>query len=134
MKLGRRIILRENVSPRKVSELVGKAHAAVFPYPRGKINDYAAPNKFFEYLALGLPVISRELPEAERILKEGKCGLIAKTGGEFCKGLKTLEESERRAREMGKNARKLALAKYDWRKTTRKYENKIKAAVRAGRL
>ena len=67
-------------------------------------------------------------------MKEGKCGLIAKPGGEFCKGLKTLEESERRAREMGKNARKLALAKYDWRKTTRKYENKIKAAVRAGRL
>ncbi|NUQ80184.1 MAG: hypothetical protein HUU10_01110 [Bacteroidetes bacterium] len=41
------------------------------------------PNKFFEYLFAGLPVISSRLPVVETILNQYQCGLIAETGADL---------------------------------------------------
>ncbi|MFH1056954.1 MAG: glycosyltransferase family 4 protein [Candidatus Micrarchaeota archaeon] len=127
--LAGKVEIVENVPPETVARLLSKAHAAAFPYPRGKINDYAAPNKFFEYLALGLPVISRETPESKRILTEGKCGFIASDARGFCNAVESLSKNRLLEKRTGANARKLALEKYDWKRISREYEKKLGQAI-----
>jgi glycosyltransferase involved in cell wall biosynthesis len=40
---------------------------------------YSLPNKLFDYIAAGIPVISGDLPETGKILRETGCGLIIGT-------------------------------------------------------
>jgi len=40
---------------------------------------YSLPNKLFDYIAAGLPVIASDLPETGRILREFKCGIIVES-------------------------------------------------------
>ena len=88
-----------------------------------------SPNKLFEYLALGLPVISRDLPEAEKMLAEGRCGMVVKDSKGFCRAVDALRGRPVEAQAMGKRARALALSKYDWRKIVIDYEARIGKAV-----
>ena len=39
-------------------------------------NKIGLPNKLFEYIACGLPVLSSDLPEIKKILMKNECGLI----------------------------------------------------------
>lgn len=127
MRLGikGRTIVFENVLPAKVSELIGKSHVAVFPYPRGKINDYALPNKLLEYFALGLPVICRDLPEAAQIIRKHGCGRVVSENHSLDAALFEMKRTGALDR-MEANARKLALEEYDWRKIAIAYEQQLR--------
>ena len=37
---------------------------------------FSLPNKLFDYLSAGLPVIASKLPETEKIISENSCGII----------------------------------------------------------
>jgi glycosyltransferase involved in cell wall biosynthesis len=37
---------------------------------------YSLPNKLFDYIAAGIPVIASNLPETGKIINENNCGLI----------------------------------------------------------
>lgn len=126
--LKKRVKVYENVPPAKVASLVRRAHAAVFPYPRSQINDHASPNKFFEYLALGLPIISRDLPEARRMIEEGGFGVIVRSADEFKHAIARLIEQPRQTQVMARRARQTALKCFDWRIIAADYEARIREA------
>ncbi len=127
--LVKRVDVYENVAPDEVAARVRRAHAAVFPYPRSAINDHAAPNKFFEYMALGLPIVSRDLPEARRLIQEGGFGQVVRTPTEFKKAVEYLVRHPSEARLMGGRARRAALDRFDWRTVAGNYQERIRAAV-----
>ena len=37
---------------------------------------FSLPNKLFDYISAGIPVIASNLPETGKIIRENKCGLI----------------------------------------------------------
>ena len=39
---------------------------------------YSLPNKLFEYMALGIPIIATDIPNLRHIIKKNNCGLITK--------------------------------------------------------
>ena len=56
---------------------------------------FSLPNKIFDYISAGIPVIAGSLPEVSRVIAENKCGIIiAKvTPEEISKALKELKDN-----------------------------------------
>jgi glycosyltransferase involved in cell wall biosynthesis len=77
--------------------------------------EYALPNKFFDYLAAGLPMISNTPAELWDPLREANCGILVDTERpeELARTLVDLKGDPARAREMGRRAHDLAAQQFD---------------------
>lgn len=83
--------------------------------PANKNNRLAAPNKFYEALALGKPVIVCAGTGIAKIVEQYKVGRVIDYDGEqFYRALRELLASEALRAEMGARARKLYDEKYRW--------------------
>ena len=67
------------------------------------------PNKLFEYMSAGLPVLSSLRGEAEALLRQHGCGLSYQAGDRrsFLDALCTLLDQRERRAQMGRNGRRL---------------------------
>lgn len=81
------------------------------------------PNKLFNYMRYGLPVIApKYCLETKRIVEETKCGLLtdATKISDIYNAIKYLLLHPDEAKEMGENGRKAVLEKYNWEKESKK--------------
>jgi len=85
---------------------------------------YAGENtiKIFEYMMMGLPVISSDFPNLRKIIEEAKCGICVDPANskEIAKAIEYLTEHPDEARKMGENGRKAVLEKYNWENESKK--------------
>jgi len=74
------------------------------------------PNKLFDYMACGKPIVSSRLKPIERILMKENCGIVLKenTPEEFANVILGLYNNYKLCRELGKNGKKAFLHKYNW--------------------
>ena len=71
-----RLVLTEPVPSRDVVAAARGADAGIWTLPALCRNfTYALPNKIFEYIASGLPVLAAHYPEAKRLLADHDIGL-----------------------------------------------------------
>jgi glycosyltransferase involved in cell wall biosynthesis len=78
-------------------------------------NRYSSPNALFNALAAGKPVLTTNLGEIARIVREEKCGVIVEqpTPDKLAEAIKPLRDPAFRA-PMSINARRAAREKYNW--------------------
>lgn len=76
----------------------------------------AQPNKMFEYMSAGLPVIASNFPLWKEIIEGNKCGICVDplSPKKIAEAIDLLYENQDRAREMGKNGQKAVYEKYNW--------------------
>ncbi len=76
----------------------------------------AQPNKIFEYMASGLPVIGSNFPLWKLIIEDNYCGIcVAPTKPhEISNAINYLDENPNKAQEMGENGKRLVREKYNW--------------------
>jgi glycosyltransferase involved in cell wall biosynthesis len=79
-------------------------------------NMFSSPNKLFNYMRYGLPVVAVDRPEIRRILLESQCGIIIRqhTVEGLVEGLSRLIEDPGLRRQMGENARRAVHERYSW--------------------
>lgn len=67
---------------------------------------FSLPNKLFDYIAAGIPVITADLPEVTRILSEHKCGIIIPEVNpeEICKAIRMIRDNHNTLSELKLNA------------------------------
>ena len=77
---------------------------------------YALPNKLFDYMALGVPIITFDFPEITKIVKEEKCGIVVKEIKEelLVDAMLTMMKNKRKREIMAKNSYLAMKNKYDW--------------------
>jgi len=73
------------------------------------------PNKLFDYMSMGKPVIVSNAKPTERIVKEERCGLVfsERNHEELAQAVLNLEEGGVRE-EMGRNGKVAIAQKYNW--------------------
>jgi glycosyltransferase involved in cell wall biosynthesis len=78
---------------------------------------YWSPLKVFEYMAMGLPVVTIDIPPLNEIVRHGREGLLYPTGdvGALAAALKELERDGELRRAMGRSARERVVERYSWR-------------------
>ncbi|KYZ76424.1 hypothetical protein AXX12_08295 [Anaerosporomusa subterranea] len=76
----------------------------------------ALPNKLFEYMALGIPVIASDFPKWRQIVEDAQCGiLVDPTSPEaLAEAMKWILEHPEETRLMGENGKQAVLQKYSW--------------------
>jgi len=82
----------------------------------------AIPNKPFEYMASGLPVVASNFPLWKEIIEGNKCGLTVnpKKPEEIAKAIEYLIAHPAETKEMGENGRKAVSEKYNWENESKK--------------
>ncbi|WP_041825737.1 glycosyltransferase [Laribacter hongkongensis] len=76
-----RVYFHAAVPQNELLALTAAADAGVIPYQATCLNNrYCTPNKLFEFIALGLPVLATDLPEIRRFVEGQQIGLVGDTG------------------------------------------------------
>ena len=99
-------------------DINSKADILVATYdPQNPNNQYASPNKLFEAMMLGKPIIVARNTNIDRIVEENRMGLVIEYGSisELEKAILLLENDSRLLHQLGKNARDTYENSYPWR-------------------
>ena len=82
----------------------------------------AGPNKLFEYMAAGLPVVASDFPAWRDIVEGNDCGIcVDPTDPVAIAGaIEQLADQPERRRQMGANGRRMVLEKYNWEAESRR--------------
>ncbi|MDD5031848.1 MAG: glycosyltransferase family 4 protein [Patescibacteria group bacterium] len=81
-----------------------------------------------EAMASGVPVIASDLPGVRTVFANGKQGLLCRPGDaeDLKNKIEKILSDEEKRKEMGKEARILALEKYSWQKISKRLNEVIK--------
>jgi glycosyltransferase involved in cell wall biosynthesis len=74
------------------------------------------PNKLFEYMLVGLPLVASDFPLYKEIVEESKCGICTDPTNpqKIAEAIEYLIEHPNEAKQMGENGRMAILEKYNW--------------------
>jgi len=77
-------------------------------YENNQNNQIGTPNRIFEYMFSGIPIVVSDYPELRNIVEKAKCGLIVSSEKpeEMAKAFEFLLRNPQEAKEMGENGRK----------------------------
>lgn len=100
-----------------IPEYVASSDICLVPHHKCSHWDNTIPNKLFDYMAAGKPVVASDVAPIERVVSKIKCGLIFKSGNaeNLAKQLSILTDQNLR-QEMGKKGMKAVEEEYNWDK------------------
>ncbi len=90
------------------------------------------PNKFFDYLAAGRPMITNIRSELTDWILEADCGVVAECPEELAPALRRFADDPREAAEMGRRGRDLAGAHFDRAALNQQWETVLMRAIAGG--
>lgn len=100
----------------KVHESIAKADVGLILREPTKNNLMSGPNKLFNYITCGLPIVSVDYPEMRSIIKKYQCGiLINKINVDtVLSAIEYLMKNPEEAKKMGERSRKAAEIELSW--------------------
>jgi glycosyltransferase involved in cell wall biosynthesis len=100
----------------QVSEVLDKSHAGIVTFLPAPNHINAQPNKMFEYMSVGLPVIASNFSLWREIIEGNECGICVDPLNPKAIGdaIQYLIDNPQEAEQMGKNGRKAVEQKYNW--------------------
>ncbi len=100
----------------RVIELYRKSLAGLLIFQPSPNHENSQPNKMFEYMAAGLPVIASDFPFWKMIIEENKCGITVDPGdiNAIAEAMIYLIENKDQAYAMGQRGRAAVIEKYNW--------------------
>ena len=76
-----RVYFHPAVPQRDLPAFTAAADAGIIPYQATCLNNfYCTPNKLFEFIAAGIPVLASDLPEISRLVRGNDIGLVGDMG------------------------------------------------------
>lgn len=114
--LNDRVTFLTSVPPAELPAWVVGADVGTIPYQRhGRNHEYSTPNKLFEYIHLGVPIVVNDLPEIRRIVNDIGFGIVTDCSdpASIAKAIQELVSDPERYRQMRDRAR-AAAPKYSW--------------------
>jgi len=102
------------VDPKDIPTYLALSDAGIIPHCRSEHTQTTIPNKLFDYMALGKPVIASDIGPIKRIIEKEECGLIFRNPSELAESVVEFFSNRRLRERMGENGRKAIRAKYNW--------------------
>lgn len=105
-------------SREEVAEILSRSRAGIVTFLASPNHIDAQPNKMFEYMSTGLPIITSNFPLWEDIVEGNDCGICVDPENveELAKAIQYLNDNPIEAERLGENGRKAVVEKYNWEK------------------
>ncbi|TFL15129.1 glycosyltransferase [Pusillimonas caeni] len=105
-----------HVDRHELKGLFSKSIAGIVTFLRAPNHIYAQPNKMFEYMSAGLPVIASNFPLWKEIIHGNECGLCVNPEDpkEIADAIHYLAANPQEIVRMGKNGRSAVERNYNW--------------------
>jgi glycosyltransferase involved in cell wall biosynthesis len=104
------------IPKREVPSWLARADACILPYQDRELFAGALPNKTFDYLASGAPlVVAAPRGELTRLVLDGECGVVVppEDPGAMATAIAALAADRARAQALGANGARLVRSDYD---------------------
>jgi glycosyltransferase involved in cell wall biosynthesis len=100
----------------QVRQVLGRSLAGVVTFLPLPNHIDAQPNKMFEYMSAGIPVIASNFPLWREIIEKNQCGLLVNPldPAEIAQAIDYLVTHPEEARRMGENGRRAVVERYNW--------------------
>lgn len=110
------------LSRSKVAQEMSQSKAGLVTFHNMPNHINSQPNKMFEYMAAGIPVITSDIPLWKEIIESNNCGIAVNPMNpeEIADAIKYIIQNPREAEKMGKNGRFAVVNKYNWAKEEEK--------------
>ena len=88
----------------------------LIPSIRSPQTDNGSPNKLYQYMYYGLPIITSNCPAKQKIVENEQIGLVYESENvkKFIESVLTLYKNRNLVSELGKNGKKAQKEKYSW--------------------
>ncbi len=96
--------------------LAGQRCVGIVPHHVNELTDMTVPNKLFDYMAMGLPVLVTSARPLRRIVEAEQCGwVVLDTAADMARGLRVILETPlEELRAMGRRGLKAVTDRYSW--------------------
>lgn len=100
----------------EVAKIMGRSKAGIVTFLPLPNHIDAQPNKMFEYMSAGLPIITSNFPLWKEIVEGNNCGICVDPldPEEISRAIEYIINNSREAEKMGLNGKKAVLEKYNW--------------------
>jgi len=111
-----------HVSREQMANILGRTRAGLVLYHPLPNHINAQPNKIFEYMSAGLPVIGSDFPLWRSIIDGSSCGLLVDPmePSAIAKAMTWILEHPEESEQMGRNGYDAVRNKYNWREESKK--------------
>lgn len=106
------------LSQEEIGEMHNGAFAGMCVLANTPNNYYGLPNKIFEYMRDGVPVILSDFPQWRSIIEKGHCGIVCAPEDieAIARAIDYFFTHQDVARKMGKNGKECVMEDYNWKK------------------
>jgi len=126
------VIYKEWLTRQEIAEYANKSIVGLVVFHPIKSHIKAQPNKLFEYMMHGLPVVGSDFPLWRNIILQNKCGILIDPldPKEIVASVKEIADNPSIAELMGKNGKEAVKQRYNWENEEQKlltlYSNLLK--------
>ena len=127
MKIGNHVKFTGWIHFDEIPSMIKASDICIIPHRTSEHKNTTIPNKLFDYMACGKPVVVSNAKPLKRIVEEEQCGLVFESGDpeSFTKAIKFMIHNPTIARDMGQRGRKAVERKYNWDNDTLVLKNAI---------
>lgn len=106
---------------KQIASYLKAGSVGIVPQPANLFINTTVPHKLFQYMALGLPVLVSDAKPLARIVREGQCGEIFRSGDaeDFARTILRIQQADI---PYGENGKRLVQSKYNWKNTSKKLQ------------
>lgn len=111
-----------NVDRNRVSKILGQSKAGIVTFHPSPNHITAQPNKMFEYMSSGVPIIASNFSLWREVIEENDCGILVnpKNPEEISAAISCLIDNPEKAKRKGENGRKSVQKIYNWEQEKKK--------------
>ncbi len=117
MKLADRVTILPPVASEELPDITVDADMGFILFRNTCLNHYySLPNKLYEYMMAGVPIVSSNFPELRRVIEEVHCGITVdpENPGGIAAAVEKLAADPELRRRMADSGRKNAMNRYNW--------------------
>ena len=101
---------------KKINEIISRSSIGIVTFHDAPNHINAQPNKLFEYMSCGLPIVGSNFPLWKEIIEGNNCGICVNPSDstEILSAIKDIMSDPNKILEFGQNGRKAIETKYNW--------------------